>query len=208
MPALPSSPSNSSPSPGASFPTGVVVDFFGSDTPDGWVMLSGGTIGDPSSGATIRANADCEALFALLWNSMGNGEAPVSGGRGADAASDWAAHKTITVPDARGRVIAGKDNMSDIESPAGRITTSGCNIDGTVLGTNGGAEGHSLTEAEIPTHTHEVAGYASNPVDSNHDSATTNALTDIGLGASGNTGGGTAHPNVQPTLIANKIIKL
>jgi len=107
----------------AGTPTGTVSDYIGSTAPSGWLFLDGRTIGSASSGATNRANADTQALYELLWNSMANAEAPVSSGRGASAAADFAANKTITIPDARGRVIAGRDNMGG--TAANRLTSGG-----------------------------------------------------------------------------------
>lgn len=71
-----------------------------------WLLLDGKTIGDASSSATGRANADTETLFTLLWTNCANAECPVSGGRGASAAADFAAHKTLTLPDARGLALS------------------------------------------------------------------------------------------------------
>lgn len=77
------------------------------DTPDpGWVLANDTTIGNGSSGATGRANADTEALFTLLWNKIANQWAPVSGGRGASAAADYAANKTLALSKTLGRAIA------------------------------------------------------------------------------------------------------
>lgn len=73
----------------------------------GWVMANDGTIGNASSGGTTRANADTSALFALLWDNIADAWAPVSGGRGASAAADFAANKTIRLPRTLGRAIAG-----------------------------------------------------------------------------------------------------
>lgn len=65
----------------------------------GWVVVSAtATIGDATSGATERANADTETLFTFLWNTFDNTTCPVSTGRGVSAAADFAAHKTITLP--------------------------------------------------------------------------------------------------------------
>ena len=77
------------------------------DTPDpGWIIANDTTIGNGSSGATGRANADTEALFTLLWNKIANQWAPVSGGRGASAAADYAANKTLALSRTLGRAIA------------------------------------------------------------------------------------------------------
>jgi len=75
----------------------------------GWVKVDDGTIGSADSGATTRANADTADLFAHLWNTFSNSLCPVSGGRGATAAVDFAANKTITLSAMLGRalVVAG-----------------------------------------------------------------------------------------------------
>jgi len=185
-------------------PTGASLDFWGSTAPVGWVLMDGRTIGSAASGATNRANADTEDLFTLLWNSMANAEAPVSGGRGASAAADFAANKTITIPDLRGRVVAGLDNMGG--STASRITAGGAGIAGTTIGAAGGAQTHQLTTAQMPSHTHIVYGVA--------DGGATQP-TPRSLNTSNNanvttspTGGDQAHQNTQPTIMAFKIIKL
>lgn len=205
---------------------GVPFPYLGSTAPAGFVMASGRTIGSASSGATERANADTQALFTLLWNSMANTEAPVSGGRGASAAADWAANKTITLPDMRGRVPAGKDNMGG--TAAGRLTTAGAGVDGATLGAAGGSQTHTLTTAQMPAHTH--ANTLSDPGHTHSHNAAYNAGGSstgggaFGLNAPGGAtinaattgisinnasqGSGAAHPITQPTYVTNWIIKL
>lgn len=80
-------------------------------TRDGWVRSNGGTIGSATSSATERANADCEDLFIELWTKYNNTQCPVEGGRGASAALDWAANKTIATFDMRCKGIIGCDGM-------------------------------------------------------------------------------------------------
>lgn len=89
-------------------PIGTVISGIWASAPDGYLLLRGGTIGDASSGATVFANALMQDLFQLLWSSFADSEASVSGGRGASASADWAAHKTIQLPDIRGRFVLGK----------------------------------------------------------------------------------------------------
>ena len=190
----------------AALPTGTgPIPYVGASAPAGWVLASGRTIGSATSGATERANADTQALFTLLWNSFANTEAAVSGGRGASAAADWSANKTIVVPDMRGRVAAGKDDMGG--AAANRLTAAGSGVTGTTLGKAGGAETHTLDTSQIPAHTHGE----------NHSGS--GALAQIGQGGGGagqtasglstaSTGGGLAHNNTQPTIIFNAIIKL
>lgn len=88
-------------------PVGHVVISFSPTPATGYLPLTGGSIGNASSSGTARANADCEELFTFLWNACGNTECPVSGGRGASAAADFAAAKRLTLPDARRRFLLG-----------------------------------------------------------------------------------------------------
>ena len=180
-------------------------------TPEtGWIFATG-TIGDSSSGATTRANADCEALFHVLYQ-LGNAEAPVSGGRGASASADWAAHKTIAVPDLRSRGIIGRDDMGG--SAANRVTSSGSGIDGATLGATGGVQNVTLTSAQsgMPAHTHSYADYY--PVTA-ATRGTGGAVTATSLGeVARNTGAATAvnasaaHTNMPPSVVLNLFIKL
>lgn len=134
--------------------TGDVKAVYGTGPLTGWVRMNGRTIGSATSGATERANSDVLALFTYLWTTDAN--LAVSGGRGANAAADWAANKTIATPDARGRGLAGLDDMGS--SAAGRLTatyfgaTGGCSgALGTTLGAACGGESQTLTLAQIPT---------------------------------------------------------
>lgn len=205
--------------------TGVVASYDGTTAPAGWVMSSGRTIGDASSSATERANADTAALFALYWNDYANTLLPIqnpdgtAGTRGASAVADYAAHMRMPLPDRRGRVDAGKDDMGG--TPAGNLTAAK-GLDGTVLGNSGGEQKHTLSIAELPVVT--PAGTIANVVSGGTKGGTggtnvafssTNpvpsAFSDIIVTStfSGTPfGSGNAHNNVQPTWITNKIIKL
>lgn len=199
----------------ATVPTGVSYPYFGTTAPTGYVMASGRTIGSATSGGTERANADTEDLYVLLWDSMTNTEAPVSGGRGASAAADFAANKTLQLPDARGRGIAGKDDMGG--SAASRLTTAASGVAGATLGASGGAQTHTLTTAQLATHGHSVSGnttinYGTSVGGSTgllYDTTTVGVIGTVPItGTAANNGSGDAHNNVQPVLIANMIIKL
>lgn len=166
-------------------------------------MANGTTLGNGSSGATGHADADSSDLFTLLWNSYADTEAPVSGGRGGSAAIDFAASKTITLPDARGRVTAA--------------------VGGTELATPGirvGEETHTLTQAELPSATLQStqtdmiqnAGFSASAVAAN-GSDITGTVQAAGISAIQVTtplgGSDAAHLNIQPTLVVGcKIIKL
>lgn len=125
----------------------------------GWVWLNGTTLGDASSGATGRANADTSTLFAMLWADYSNTVLPIqdsSGSastRGVSAAADFSAHKRLPTPDYRGRSFFGIDNMGGA-SAAGRITNAESGISGTTLGANGGTQSVALTSNQNGMHTH------------------------------------------------------
>lgn len=172
----------------AGFTTGDVKLSIKTTADTGWVMMNDGTIGDGTSGGTTRANADTSALYTLLWNNTADADCPVSTGRGGSAAADFAAHKTITLPKALGRAMAGYGAGSGLTSRA--------------LGSKVGAE-------TLPAHTHTLdAGAGQVP------SFTGGAFTDQGtggsakrLGATDSTGTG-SHGVMQPSVFLGVMIKL
>lgn len=110
---------------------------------------------------------------------------------------------TFNLPDYRGRVGIGKDDMGGAPG-AGRITVAISGISGAVLGAVGGSEGITLTTAQIPAHTHSAATYTSNAF----PEGSVPGEYDATPGTTGSTGGGGAHPNVQPVIVVNKIIRV
>lgn len=138
--------------------TGEVFFRFKDGVRDGAVRANGRSIGNTSSGASERANPDCEALFVELWNAMDNTACPVlSGGvptsRGANAAADFAANKALTLPDLRGRSPLGLDQMG--AGSAGRLVSPVPGAaDANKPGYAVGAHTHALSTAEMAAHTH------------------------------------------------------
>ena len=97
---------------------------------------------------------------------------------------------TFNVPDLRGRAAIG--------------TGTGTGLTARTLGDSSGAETHTLTESEMPAHTHTVA--TQQWWGSGNDGA--GYLHKSGTGEnSGSTGGGSAHNNMQPYLALAYIIK-
>lgn len=150
----PSSGSGTAPSVDSStvFQTGDVLWLDVAGTRTGWVRDNGRTIGSASSGATERANADTSALFVWLWNNFTNAQCPVSGGRGANGAADFAANKTITLPDKRGYIPGGLDDMGN--SAAGRyanvpVVSGDVATAGSILGANT----NTIATANLPPYT-------------------------------------------------------
>lgn len=126
--------------------TGDIKVKYGTGALSGFVRANGKTIGSATSGATERANADAEALFEYLWGADAN--LTVSGGRGASANADWVANKTLTLPDWRGRLIAGLDDMGN--SSAARLSSI---LASTTLGAAGGAQTVTLGTTNLPAYT-------------------------------------------------------
>jgi hypothetical protein len=159
-----------------------------------WVMMDDGTIGDGSSGATTRANADTSDLFTLLWNNVSDTYAPVSGGRGASAAADFAAHKKISLTKVLGRALA--------------ISGAGSGLTSRSLGQTLGEETHVLTTSEMPSHTHTLNAYGNVPAISANFATSSDVLRSSSGGPTNSTGGDGAHNNMQPTSFLNVMVKL
>ena len=163
----------------AQYQTGDFIFVGKNGTRAGAVRCNARTIGDASSGATERANADCADLFAYIWNNYGSTlRAFVSGGAGATAAADFAAHKTIPMPNYRGVTIVGFDDMGNTAEGAFASCPAffgSATLAGSVMGENT----HALITAELSAHTHGVS------ITSDGGSAHSHALTAASAAAGG-----------------------
>lgn len=181
------------PALGGGTPIGAILDYAGATAPTGWLFSFGQAV----------SRTTYAALFAALGTTYGAGDGST----------------TFNLPDLRGRVVAGQDDMGG--TSANRLTNQSGGLDGDTLGATGGAETHTLTTPQIPAHNHTAT-------DSGHQHGVVNSGSAVqlqgpgggwggnvagglsGVGAAsitvGNTGGGGAHNNVQPTIILNKII--
>ena len=141
---------------GYGVPTGVPLPFWGGEAyvPAGFILAQG-SIGSAASAATRRANADTINLYTLLWNSLTNAVAPVSGGRGVSAAADFAANKTLTLPPPNGRAFICKDNMGGVSA---NVVTSASEDGGNaiILCGTGGEETHVQALSELRRHKHNI----------------------------------------------------
>jgi hypothetical protein len=132
------------------FKTGDIKYTLNGTLDAGFLFLDGSTLGDATSGAT-HVGVTFQPLYEFLWNNFNNTLCPVSGGRTGSATADFNAHKTLQMIDARGRVLAGADNMGGVA--AGRLgppSDAGGIMTAATPGVSGGQQSHVLTAAEIP----------------------------------------------------------
>jgi microcystin-dependent protein len=181
---------------GTVVPGTITIDA-GTSAPDGWLQCYGQAV----------SRTTYSAIFSRLSTTYGVGDGST----------------TFNLPDLRGRVVAGQDDMGG--SSANRLTNQSGGLDGDTLGDTGGSETHTLIDAELSSHTHTASltvtgsvtnvGMAStggalthNVTDSAGDEAATVAsVTGTASGTSAETGNDSPHNNVQPTIILNMIIK-
>lgn len=116
--------------PASVYPAGMIVPYAGAAATSAAIPFQGWLLCDGSSVLV----ADYPVLHAVIGYTYGG------------------AGLNFSVPDLRGRVIAGVDNMGG--STASRITAAGAGIVGTTLGAGGGAQTHALTEAQLAAHDH------------------------------------------------------
>lgn len=181
-------------------PIGSSVDYWGSAAPNSAFALA---YGQAISRTTYAS------LFALFSTTYGSGDGS----------------STFNIPDLRGRVTAGKDDMGG--SAASRLTSTHFGTSAALLGALGGSEGHTLQTSEIPSHTHSNSltdpghTHSTNTGQPGPTAATagggTQGVAGTAAALSATTGititnaaagGGGAHKNVQPTIICNKLIRI
>ena len=160
-------------------PPGVVLPYAGASAPTNWLLCDG-------SAVSRTTYAD---LFSAISTTYGTGDGST----------------TFNVPDLTGRIPAGK------EATATRLTSGAGGVDGGTLGAVGGVQTHTLTSAQIPAHAHPINGgnsyYLMRTTGGAVGLTGGTGLADTVSNTSNNSGGGSAHPNVQPTIVLNYIIK-
>lgn len=149
---------------------GVVSDFVGSTAPAGALLCYGQAV----SRSTYSA---LNAIMAADSYPYGNGNGTT----------------TFNLPDLRGRVVAGKDNMGG--SAASRLTSATMTPDGNTLGATGGDEEGSFA-------------YSGTTSANNASQSMTSGGSSVAQDPHGHTysGSTTAASIIQPTVIMNKII--
>lgn len=149
------------------FRTGDVLgNIFPNDVPAGWTVARAGfTIGSAGSLAAF-ASAMAVFLYVKTWNNFSNATCPVTGGRGANALSDFNAQKPIQVYDLSGSSMVGADattgRLSGVPVVFGSIGTVGSMIGENLhaLSANeNGLHAHTATSSnQSANHQHSVSG--------------------------------------------------
>lgn len=140
---------------------------------------------------------------------------------------------TFNVPDYRGKIILGVDDMGGSE--ANNVTLAGSGIAGNAMGGQGGAQSVTLNTTQIPSHTHTLTSNTETALHTHQGlsatltgfyatsvTATPNTVPGYTFGATATgtesalhqhsatsdaTGGGTSHTNMPPIGICNIVIK-
>jgi hypothetical protein len=165
----------------------------------GWILWSDGNIGDPTSGATIRANADTQALFTLYYSSYTDALCPLFTSVGASttravqgtAAAAFAAHCRVSLPAGAGRALA--------------LAGAGSGLTNRVLGSTIGTETVTPSIATMANHNHLYADCTQGPGPQSLLGGPAPVGPFVPTSA---TGGGTPANTMQPTTFMNVMVKL
>ena len=155
------------------------------------------TIGNAASGSTIRANADCQALFTLYWAfnildcpTFTSAGAPIA--RGGSAAADWAASRRLAIPAAFRKAFAAHDISDPTLMRIGQVE---------------GEKTHTLIPNELAKHAHQYRTF-NNFDDKGATANPKTCMNDQYPDTYQNVSLETAHNNMQPTVYKNLYIKL
>ncbi|QQO30742.1 tail fiber protein [Bradyrhizobium diazoefficiens] len=175
---------------------GEIFDWTGSTAPALCVLAYGQTL----------SRTTYAALWAFAQTEIAAGNTLYNNGDGST---------TFGIADLRGRVRAGKDNMGG--SAASRLTSSYFGANASTLGAPGGLESNTLTTAQMPIHNHGVndpghshtvnVGTGGGGSIAAQGTGSFGAVPAVNSSSTGisiqNAGSGSAHNNVQPTIITN-----
>lgn len=138
-------------------PIGTILDYAGSSAPSYFLLCYGQAI----------SRTTYAALFAAIGVTYGAGDSTT----------------TFNLPDCRGRVVAGKDNMGG--TSANRLTNQSGGLNGDTLGDTGGAETGTLARANLPNVTLTVTGTTSTDGSHEHNLLVPTNFNESGSGGIG-----------------------
>jgi len=164
----------------ATMPVGTILPYAGSTPPTGYLFCDGSEV--------------LIATYAVLYSVLGYTYKAAVLLQGAG---------TFALPDLRGRMALGKDNMNNsftvpykdgsgvLVSAGGGVASRVTDITGSTLGSSSGTQGVTLTTANLPDHKHNLSSASSQYYVAGLPGATPdpNAIPGLGLPAS-STGSG------------------
>lgn len=116
-------------------PAGLMVPYTGGAAPSGWLLCDGSAV----------SRTTYARLFAAIGGTFGSGDNST----------------TFNLPDMRGRVPAGRDNMGG--SAAIRLTSGGSGVDGSTVGASGGIQTitptGTISGTQSIAHTHNLGSH-------------------------------------------------
>jgi microcystin-dependent protein len=187
-------------------PIGGSMDYWGTTAPNSaFVFMYGQAI----------SRTTYLALFTLFSTTYGVGDGST----------------TFNIPDVRGRVVAGKDDMGG--SSANRLTDADDGLNGDTLGDTGGGETQTLVTGNLPAYTPAGSISVSAVAQATRANVGYSGSSDLNTLSSGDPNGTLTSPNgipfasataaftgtaqggtstafgvVQPTIIANKLLRI
>jgi microcystin-dependent protein len=163
-----------------SVPVGTILPYAGATAPADYLLCYGQAIN----------RTTYSSLFSIIGTTYGSGDGST----------------TFNIPDLRGRVVAGQDDMGG--TSANRLTGQSGGVDGDVLGGTGGLETHTLTVSQLASHTHDFqfTNMGRDSTLGQYVDQSNNLSESSVVFTTAATGGDGAHNNVQPTIILNYII--
>ena len=144
------------------------------------------------NGAAV-SRSTYSALFTVVSSLYGNGDGS----------------STFNVPDLRGRFMAGYNAATS------RLTSGSSDmVDGALIANRGGIQAVTITEAQLPAHTHDQGNlHFINGGDASQSGvyavhrSDPNGVSVMIQGSTGATGGGGVHSNIPPVIMVNYVIK-
>ena len=150
-------------------PAGILAPFAGSTAPDGWLLCDGSAV----------SRTTYSSLFAVIAATYGAGDGST----------------TFTLPDLRGRMALGLDNMGGTSRDIVTAATA------DTLGAETGEEMHQLTEDEMPSRNDYISHEAGTFSGATGSTPMVRTLT------AGTVGSDQPQNNMPPYMALNYIIK-
>lgn len=142
-----------------------------------WSAITAASTGWLSCNGDAVSRTTYANLFSAIGTTFGAGDGST----------------TFNVPNLSRRVPVGKGGSSTSTLAS-------------TMGSTGGEETHTLTTAEIPSHTHSERGNVSSTFNT-PGTGSFSVLASAGTGTTGSAGSGSAHNNMQPSLVLSAFIK-